>query len=256
MCVHILATPWWKAVSKHPRDPQRRLACFVPNMESNAENQISSAEEPQRLVNSVKGVRWHLCSLRTVLVAWYYISYAWPTMASGAGIGPAFAASFMAVIAATLSTIYDPLRLPSLARQVRLAHCGGHFFAARPWRSCNQPRSGPGRARLADHLWLQHVLVSSPFLALQHSLRAHASPSCLLRRLIDHYSRGLALVAGTQVLAALARHRRFLRHPSARRAWWFACHLAQGRNWNISRDPGSKFFCSSNSHRAVQLRQG
>ncbi len=72
-------------------------------------------------------------------------------MASGAGIGPAFAASFMAVIAATLSTIYDPLRLPSLARQVRLAHCGGHFFAARPWRSCNQPRSGPGRARLADH---------------------------------------------------------------------------------------------------------
>src|SRR6266404_2339240 len=100
-------------------------------------------------------------------------------MASGAGIGPAFAASFMALIAATLSTVYDPLRLPSLARQVRLAHCGGHFFAARPWRSCNQPRSGPGRARLADHLWLQHVLVSSPFLALnilyEHTHRLLAS---------------------------------------------------------------------------------
>ena len=45
-CVHILATLWWEAVSKHPRDPQRHLAFFVPNLESNAENQISSAEEP------------------------------------------------------------------------------------------------------------------------------------------------------------------------------------------------------------------
>src|SRR5437016_3485949 len=151
----------------------------------------------------------------------------------------------MAVVAATLSTIYDPLHLPSLARQVRLAHCGGHFFAARPWRSCNQPPSGPGRARLADHLWLQHVLVSAASLAGQHFLRAHASPSCLLRRLIDHYSGGLSLAARAPVLDAVARRRRFLRHPSARRAWWFACHLAQGRNWNISRDLGSKFFCST-----------
>src|SRR5438477_10329050 len=149
-------------------------------------------------------------------------------MASVAGIGPAFAASFMAVIAATLSTIYDPLRLPSLARQVRLAHCGGHFFAARPWRASNQPRSGNGRARLANHLRLQHVFVSAASLAGQHFLRTHASPSCLLRRLIDHYSGGLALAARAQVLDALARHRRFLRHPSARRAWWFSCNLAQG----------------------------
>src|SRR5439155_1812432 len=97
-------------------------------------------------------------------------------MASGAGIGPAFAASFMAVIAATLSTIYDPLRLPSLARQVRLVYCGCHFSVARPWRSCNQPRSGPGRARLADQLRLQHVSVSYAVLAMQHFFRAHTSP--------------------------------------------------------------------------------
>src|SRR6266702_1952915 len=97
-------------------------------------------------------------------------------MANGGGIGPALTASFMAVIAATLSTMYDSLHPPSMARQVRLVHCGCDFSVARPWRSGDQPRSGPGRARLADHLWLQHVLVSSPFLALQHSLRAHASP--------------------------------------------------------------------------------
>jgi len=57
MCVHIIATLWQKAVSKHSREAQRHLAFFVPNLESNAENQISSAEEPQRLVKSAKGVR-------------------------------------------------------------------------------------------------------------------------------------------------------------------------------------------------------
>src|SRR6266404_8547722 len=149
-------------------------------------------------------------------------------MASGAGIGPAFAASFMAVIAATLSTIYDPFRLPSLARQVRLAHCGGHFFAARPWRSCNQPRSGPGRARLADHLWLQHVLVSAASLAGQHFLRAHASRLCFVRRLVDYHPCGLAMAARAQVLAAVAGRSRVLRDPLARFAWWFSCNLAQG----------------------------
>src|SRR5437899_13039031 len=149
-------------------------------------------------------------------------------MPSGAGIGPAFASSFMAVIAATLSTIYDPLRLPSLARQVRLAHCGGHFFAARPWRACNQPRSGPGRARLADHLWLQYVFVSAASLAGQHFLRAHASRFCFVRRLVDHHPCGLALATRAQVLDAVPRRRRVLRAPLARFAWWFWCNLAQG----------------------------
>jgi len=57
MCVHIIATLLQKAVSKHSREAQRHLAFFVPSLESNAENQISSAEKPQRLVKSAKGVR-------------------------------------------------------------------------------------------------------------------------------------------------------------------------------------------------------
>ena len=57
MCVHIIATIWQQVISKDSREAQRHLAFFVPNLESNAENQISSAEEPQRLVKSAKGVR-------------------------------------------------------------------------------------------------------------------------------------------------------------------------------------------------------
>ena len=63
MCVHIIATLLQKAVSKHSREAQRHLAFFVHNLESNAENQISSAEEPRRLVKIAKGVR------RTLMLA-------------------------------------------------------------------------------------------------------------------------------------------------------------------------------------------
>src|SRR6266498_2241850 len=153
-------------------------------------------------------------------------------------------------------TTYDSLDPPSLARQVRLVYCGSDFSAARPWRPGNQPRGGSCRTRLADHLRLQHVSVSYAVLAMQHFFRAHPSPSCFVRRFVDRHSGGLALASGTQVLAAVAWRRSVLRDPPARPAWRSARHFAQGRNWDISRDLGSKFFCPGDSDRAVQLRRG
>ncbi len=82
-----------------------------------------------------------------------------------------------------------------MAEPIRMADLRRHALTHLQRRNGHQQKCRARRARLADHVRLQHVFVSRLEMGRRNFIRAHASLDGIGGRISDHHSRRLALVA-------------------------------------------------------------
>jgi len=110
-----------------------------------------------------------------------------------------------------------------MAEPIRMADLRRHAAPHLQRRNGHQQECRARCARLADHVWLQHVFVSCLEMGRRNFIRAHTSLDGFARWISDHHSRCLALAQLTSTMGA---------HPGRNRLG--RCDLA-GNSWRPSR---------------------